>query len=277
MAATSRGTLDGLPKTPAMSVINIVADGNLLLRIEDPAKKDYNYYRVFTNILRQKSAYFDRLLDPSKFSEGVKVKEKLAVLDQEYNQLEPSEIPTGLLPIISISDVGHFPKFASNKPALSRFFEILHRPGTNIPLMSSAPSKALLAVVADRFAAIDALAWYVKRHKDQPPNDMRLAKEEAARQNLLFGWILHHEAYVYSWSSYLIVKGSARWIEQENVEAASEAMDEEPMWWHLPNGLEGMLKLRSPSIEFTTKVFQRSLSTAVSASSQLFPPCKPIS
>lgn len=277
MAATGPETLDGAPKTPTMTVISIATDGNLLLRIEDPAMKDYNHYRVSTNILQQKSAYFERLLDPSKFSEGVKVKEELAVLEQEYNHLKPSEIPARLLPSISISDVGHFPRFASNKPALTRFFEILHRPGTNIPLMPSAPSKALLAVVADRFAAIDALAWYVKRHKDQPSNDMRLAKEEAARQNLLFGWILHHEAYVYSWSSYLIVKGSARWTEQENVKAASEAADEELMWWHLPNGLEGKFTLRTPSMEFITNILQRSLSAAVSASSRQFPPSKPIS
>ena len=136
IAANNAVGLDEALKAPSINVINIVTDGKLLLNIEDPPPTTANTIESAA-ILREKSAYFGKLLDLSKFSESVKFKEKLEMLGREHRHLKPSEIPAILLPNINISDVGQFPKGVFNKAALIRFFEVLHQSGTELPLMSS--------------------------------------------------------------------------------------------------------------------------------------------
>ncbi|MCJ1352943.1 MAG: hypothetical protein MMC33_002927 [Icmadophila ericetorum] len=126
IAANNAVGLDEALKAPSINVINIVTDGKLLLNIEDPPPTTANTIESAA-ILREKSAYFGKLLDLSKFSESVKFKEKLEMLGREHRHLKPSEIPARLLPNINISDVGQFPK----GPILGLSY--LHSPSPSSP------------------------------------------------------------------------------------------------------------------------------------------------
>ena len=215
--------------------IDIDPDGDLVLRIRDQGTGTDYEYRVSTTALCRTSHYFHVLLDPSKFSEGVTVDRRLKAL----GGLET--IPFSELPMILIPDIGQVSKGVSTKSAVALFLHVLHNDDFPwpIPRLSFV---ALLAIVADRFAAITPIANYVIQQNwksklvvQKGPSS---TTEARVRQQLLIGLILGFPDWVRQYSAILIVQGSEKWKAQNE-----EDKEEEVLWWSLPNGIEGKSRL----------------------------------
>ena len=218
-------------KSMGDTVVIITVNGDLLLEIEDTLTKVGICYRVSSRVLKESSTYFVNLLDPQKFSEGVRVHRELAELHTKHSDI--SVVPASSLPRVLISDVGDFPRGTSNEFILTYFFKILHLTNERPHRNPSSTSMALLAVVADRFDATKAIASYVKEAK-APHN--QVMKEETCRQRLLTGYLLTIDDSAKRWSNQLILAGSERWT-QDYQESVTHG---EPLWWHLPGDIEGM-------------------------------------
>ena len=239
------------PKETTLTVDNteiINIDGDLLLQIEDTTEEDSVYYRVSSVILKMNSAYFDKLLDSSKFSEGERVSRRIE--DLRNCNSDWSVISTSVLPQVSISYVGQFPKGVSNRPILRKFFEILSFPNERPPDLSGTLSIALLAVVADRFGAIDSVARYINR---KAASFASSTKESVLRQRLLVGLLLGTGDWANRYSAQLINSGSERWSSYE-----TDALEtDDPLWWNLPGGIEGMPTLNPCDIPFQLTACRR--------------------
>ena len=217
------------------NVIDIDPSGDLLLRIRDNGAGIDHEYRVSTTALRKASHYFHVLLDPSKFSEGIAVGRRLKAIRRLHEEREA--IPRTELPMISIPDIGQIPQGTSTKSVVELLLRILHDEDT--PRPSPRPLfVTLLAIIADRFAATTPVANHVIQQKWK--NKLVIQKSSSSqleirvRQLLLVGLILRFPDWVRQYSATLIVQGSEKWRTQ-----CDEVQEDEPLWWNLPNGLEG--------------------------------------
>ena len=233
---------EGTPKSGfrTNNIVTISSHGDLVLQIEEGSSSKIVYYRVSSSVLRSVSRYFDVLLDPAKFSEGIQTGITAAQLEKDYPDI--SLVPTSSLPKISVADVGRFPAGMSNKSILSHFFKILHDPhysslSTATPLVIT-----LLAIVADRFDATLPIAAFVKANKRAAKAVMKskdeISKgkvaEEVIRQNILSGLLLHIDEVVLHWSARLIMEGSPKW----HLEDQDDDPERELQWWNLPDSIE---------------------------------------
>jgi hypothetical protein len=229
---------------PTADITVISATGNLLLEAVDEKRNETFTYRVDIEQIRKASAYFERLLDPKKFGEGTTVATQLGSLAQRYGH---SSIPAEELPRVQVTDVGKTSNVSSIMPLMRDFLKVLHgqdiigplKPGAlNMPLLNMAN----LAVVADRFDAVPHTAAYVRRKHILVAIDAKVGKskpvkatEARLRQRLLVGILFEYPAWTLAASQALIIGGSERW-------KADASIDQElPLWWDLPQGLEGML------------------------------------
>ncbi|GAB7326970.1 hypothetical protein MBLNU13_g10920t1 [Cladosporium sp. NU13] len=229
-----------------------VKDGDLVLQIEHAnASLDLTLhsFRVSTTALKAKSKYFERLLEAGRFGEGQQVISQHEALLKKFDSL--ALVPATELPVIRIEDLGRISAVKSIRPLLTDFLLILHDQDTQAtPPVSNL---ANLAIVADRFDALDAVKLHVRRKKviraldakTQPKQDASLS-EERVRQRLLVGLMLDHAPWVEKYSVRLITKG---WVGQE-----SEL--EDALWWDLPNRIEEELTLRRASILETLQSIQ---------------------
>lgn len=221
----------------ASAIIEICTRGDLLLHV-----KHYDdigqVYRVSVAILRKTSVYFDTLLDPHKFSEGVAVQSRLRELNR--SRVDIASVPTSELPRVSISDFGQVPKAKISESAFKLFLDILHNPARSVPVLRT-HLVAILALIADRFDALGPVSSYVidsgwkkkpSKQDRHPKSDMQI--ELLRRQKLLIGLFFGFQDWVYHYSSELIFQGSEKWIS-----GLADADGEAP-WWYLPNGVEGM-------------------------------------
>ena len=229
-----------------------VKNGDLVLQIEHAnASLDVTLhsFRVSTTALKAKSKYFERLLEAGRFGEGQQIISQHEALLKKFDSL--ALVPATELPVIRIEDLGRISAVKSIRPLLTDFLLILHDQDTQAtPPVSNL---ANLAIVADRFDALDAVKLHVRRKKviraldakTQPKQDAGLS-EERVRQRLLVGLMLDHAPWVEKYSVRLITKG---WVGQE-----SEL--EDPLWWDLPNRIEEELMLRRASILETLQSIQ---------------------
>jgi hypothetical protein len=220
--------------------------GDLLLAISDPFHPDSSpVYRVNSDKLRRSSRYFDILLDPSKFSEGIKIADQLRQI--RAGHVEVLDILLSDLPVVSIKSIGRVGKLKSINGLMKDFLLILHDEA-----ISSSNSKlplsnlANLVVVADHFDALSTLKDYVRRNnifikvskaesssrKSIGPVIWNTAVEEATRMRILIGSLLDHSPWV-NQTEDLIVRGSKNWL------AESDDRLTAALWWNLPQGLEG--------------------------------------
>ena len=223
------GDTSGSGKSEEAAVI-ISGHGDILLEIEDTLQQASICYRVRTSVLKKASAYFNNLLDPTKFHEGVTVARSLGDLRTQYSDI--SLVPLSALPRVPIADVGQFPKGVSNEFILTYFFKILHLPNGRPHSVSGAAPLALLAVVADRFSAAEAIAPYIKDIR--APLSLS-TKEEPVRQKLLVGLLLGFDDWLTRCSNHLILTGSEKWTVSDSDPYSSD----EPLWWYLPGSVEG--------------------------------------
>ena len=230
-----------------LSAVIISNDGDVLIQIKDSIACADRYYRCSRSVLRGASEYFNVLLDPVKFSEGIAVESRLQKLTILYN--DPALIPASELPKVLVADVGELPKGCiSTATVVALFFQILHDHTTLWPVLraESVNLIALLSIVADRFACSDTIADYLisKKLRTRLLKDKKSAtvhkKELENRQKLLAGLVFGFSDWVYQCSATLIVEGPTRQTipELDSSEDEDQAGDD-ALWWRLPGGVEG--------------------------------------
>ena len=231
------------------SILVVSKDGDVLIQITDSTTSSDHYYRCSRNLLRSASEYFKVLLDPVKFSEGIAIESRLQDLQRQYNDF--ASIPASQLPKAVVADVGDLPKgCASTAMVVALFFQILHDPSKTWPVLRAESVKiiALLSIVADRFACLEAIAEYLIRQRLRTAllKDRKSAtphkRELKNRQKSLAGLYFQFSDWVYQCSTALIVEGPTR---QPTI--CSDGSDdgdqegEDALWWRLPGRVEGAL------------------------------------
>ena len=231
--------------TPSTVVIS--NDGDILIQIKDSTTRINCYYRCSRNVLRSTSEYFNVLLDPVKFSEGIAIEARLQDLTRQYD--DPATIPASELPKAVVADVGHLPEdCVSTTTAVTLFFKILHDSSTTWPVLraKSVNLLALLSIVADRFASLDTIAEYLIRHRlratllKDGKSTTAHRKELENRQKLLAGLSFGFPDWVQQCSATLIVEAPTRQTAIRPDSSGDEDQEgDDALWWSLPSGVEG--------------------------------------
>ena len=219
------------------SIVNIDPHGDLLLHVKHQDCLD-QLYRVSISALRSTSAFFDSLLDPTKFSEGLAVHKRRVEVVRQFNEI--AAVPPLELPRVTILDIGQVPSEAIAETVFRHFLSVLHDPSSTLPSVPRIHFIAILVLIADRLGAVEPVAKYVNRHgwmRDPIKNDRHFKSgalaEVVLRQKILIGFIVRSSTSVDHYSAILIREGSSRWT-TDDTDAA-----EESAWWHLPHGIEG--------------------------------------
>ena len=229
------------------STVVTSTDGDILIQIQDPTTHIDCCYRCSRDVLRSASEYFNVLLDPVKFSEGIAIEARLRDLKRQYN--DSAAIPASELPKAVVADVGDLPKDCiSAGTVVALFFKILHDPSTMwpVPRAESVNLIALLSIVADRFACLNTIAEYLirQRLRTTPLKDRKPApaheKELVNRQRLLAGLLFEFPDWVHQCSAALIVEGPTRQATTSLDSSEDEDQEgDDALWWRLPGGIEG--------------------------------------
>ena len=216
----------------------IAPSGDLILDVSQEEGSQQCSYRVDSRILQQNSRYFENLLS-ERFSEGQKLATALKDLNLAgHASLE--QTPTKSLPRIPIVNAGRIAisKASSIRNLVADFLRAIHGLDIAIPNPPVA-NIANLAVVADRFDAVNCVAKYVQRKKFLQLTEAKARgraspalTEERARQKLLIGLLLDHPPWVTRYSKHLIMRDSVQW-QPDAVEDHTRAL-----WWDIPNGVE---------------------------------------
>jgi hypothetical protein len=224
------------------TLIVIASGGDLILDVSQEEGGQQFAYRVDSKTLRSTSRYFDNLLS-DRFSEGQQLIAALEAL-KIAGYSDVADAPLDALPHIPIVNVGRIAvSKASNIQNLTAdFLRAVH--GQYLAVATPPVANlANLAVVADRFDAVDSLTIYVHRKKYLQMIDAKSksrtagsVSEERARQKLLVGLLFDHPSWTTRYSKHLIMRDSDQWrpgVEEDFTKA---------LWWDLPNGLEGGCK-----------------------------------
>lgn len=216
----------------------IAPSGDLILDVSQEESSQQCSYRVESRVLRQNSRYFENLLS-ERFSEGQKLAAALKDLKLAgHASLE--DIPTESLPRIPIVNAGRIAisKASSIRTLVADFLRAIHGLDLAVPNPPVA-NIANLAVVADRFDAVECVAKYVQRKKFLQLSEAKTKgraspalTEERVRQKLLIGLLLDHPPWVTRYSKHLIMRDSVQWrpdAEEDHTKA---------LWWDIPNGVE---------------------------------------
>lgn len=228
-------------------VVDIDPRGDVVLEIKHG--KVSHQFRVNTLALKANSKYFGGLLQ-GRFGESERIDKSHAHLKEKY--ASPAKTPTVELPAIYIEDVGRISAVKSIEPLCTDFLNILHGkdPQTSLPPVANL---ANLAIVADRFDALDTVRGYIRRRKipraidgkTTPKADNSLT-EEKVRQRVLVAVLLDYGHWLEKYSARMITKG---WVGKEANESAA-------LWWDLPSRLEEELTIRRDSILDTFQSLQ---------------------
>lgn len=251
------------PFPETSSTVVISSDGDILIQIKDPTTLVDYCYRCSRHILRSASEYFNVLLDPVKFSEGIAIEASLQDLTRQYN--DPATIPASELPKVVVTDVGNLPNGCVSTGTVVRlFFKILHHPYTTWPVLrtESVNLIALLSIVADRFSCLNTIAKYLIRQglettllKDRKSATAHKIELEN-RQKLLAGLLFGFPDWVRQCSAALIVEGPTR---TTSLDSSGDEEQERDMalWWRLPGGVEEELMSRREYVLDTLSSIQK--------------------
>ncbi|KAL8805971.1 MAG: hypothetical protein Q9182_001628 [Xanthomendoza sp. 2 TL-2023] len=238
----SRSELGHAISTPEDPIV-VDTQGDLLLHVNYSSILTH-YYRVSLSVLRERSIYFDNLLDRAKFSEGIAVDAKLSALRKSNR--DPAAVPSYELPKVVISDIGVGPLGVSSKLCGSAFgllLEILHGrlQWSSVRVKGDVRSIiiALLAHYAEAFAAVPSVSQEIQllsqqgyiRGSARPDADM---KEDKSRQKIYAGLLLGLPDWVRTHSAALIVSDSKRWAPDYEHNS-----NEDYPWDYLSGGVEG--------------------------------------
>ena len=235
------------------SLHTIEEAGDLVLHLEDAGLGLDEKYRVSIECLRKNSQYFDSMLDPEKFAEGIAIKNRLEELSTNYGPsttLPFDELPT--LAMLEILEINH--RVTSTITLLELFLFVLHGKTPKWPFhpSESMQSLAQLMLMADRFSAIEVTKRYVyDKHITTSGYVHPLAsarrKDLQLRCKLLAGLYLGEVEWIRHGSAKLIVEGSHQWSLGSRFKENEETT---PAWFHLPGGFEGQ------SARFSSRLFR---------------------
>jgi len=232
-------------------IITITEDGDIVLRIthQHGFIETVNSFRVSSRLLQRSSNYFGRLLQPGRFEEAAYVEETHLRLRENYRIIQ--DAPAAELPILKIQDLGRLSAVKAVDALLTDLFLILS--GRDAALSPVTVNFANLAIVADRFDALDAVRTYFKRKKLIHAIDGKTTakldaglSEEKVRQRLLVGLLLDYPPWVERYSARLILRG---WVGKEAPTSAA-------LWRDLPYCVENELAYRRDCILDTVQSVQ---------------------
>lgn len=220
--------------------------------------------------LRDRSSYFNVLLDPDKFSEGIMVHKQLTALHQ--NSPDIALVPSSELPRLTIHDVGCMPGSDLVVPALRLFLEIMHSEPlsweSDYAKSHTVGFMATIAVISDRFAATSTIGPLIRQSRwgkaawpRQGPNTSS-ARELMHRQRLLIGYRFKMNYWFSKSSAELVIGGSERWNDDyENLKSQTTLTHDQRSsalnnpnhhhdlesfpgikFWSMPDGLEGRVR-----------------------------------
>lgn len=201
-------------------------------------------YRVRLDTLKRTSKYFEHLLGSEVFKEGRDISERFAEL--QTRGVKPTEANAADLPRIGITDDDEASRAVGRENVFADLLRILH--GAEAAMKPTVVYLASLAIMADRFDCLPAVARYVKALKSfrwpatygksgKDGTNMSVATEELLRQKILISWYLDQPIRLAQCTKELIIRGSSRWVYTEDVAEASALAS----WWDLPDELEGRL------------------------------------
>lgn len=192
-------------------------------------------FRVDSTALKSQSKYFSNLLD-SRFTESSRIEKEHGALKIRYKNFD--EVPSEELPAIKISDLGRISAIKSMN-LFNDFLAVLH--ARDIAAVPPIVNLANLAIVADRFDALEAFRIYVERKKmlraidgKTIPKTEQSLPQDKVRRRILVATLLEYPPWLERYSARMIIKG---WKAEELNENAA-------MWWSLPQGIEEELLLR---------------------------------
>lgn len=222
---------------------------------------------VSSTALKESSMYFRVILDPDKFREGRELFEKTAQLDYKYGAGEVSMNDAATfteLPAISVE----LPPLAGvfdKADLIETFLKVLHFGSTKShsvhqtqEILDHLAKKSIsfvanLIVLSDRFGGQQALGQAlnmplsgVSRSVGQTLMSKTLRRlqtsqiedEERTRQAIYFASFLGYNDGIVAFTHRLIIDGSKEWI--YGGRDGWVGIDR-PLWWHLPQGIEGRL------------------------------------
>ncbi len=213
--------------------------GDLMLKVRDRGTGDQHFYLVDATTLRDASPYFGTLLDPNKFAEGIRLDERTKEIGMKHAGY--NTVPLADLPVVAVDDVGQVPAQASTEAVFTLFLCILH----TLVVTWAQPdwsSLAMLAIIADRFDALQTVATFVARRgwtnrsfswDERTP--LGVKGEQLVRQQILVGLSFGIAPLFRKQTATLIVADSVLWSEDE----VAGKIDQEALWWDLPQGIEG--------------------------------------
>ncbi|KAF2622469.1 hypothetical protein BU25DRAFT_209229 [Macroventuria anomochaeta] len=228
----------------------VAPSGDLILDVSQEEGSQQYCYRVVSKTLQQNSRYFENLLS-ARFSEGQKLAAALKGLKLAgHASLEDAPIES--LPRIPIVNAGRIAisKVSSIRNLVADFLRAIH--GLDLAVANPPVANiANLAVVADRFDAVECVAKYVQRKKFLQMTEAKskgrtspALTEERVRQKLLIGLLLDYPPWVTRYSKHLIMRDSVQWgpdVEEDHTKA---------LWWDIPNGVEDeMIQRREHILE----------------------------
>lgn len=212
---------------------------DLMLKVRDRGTGEQHFYLVDASTLRDASPYFSTLLDPNKFAEGIRLDERTKELGKKH--AGDNAVPLADLPVVALDDVGQVPPLASTEAVFTLFLCILHSLVVPLP-QPDWSSLAMLAIIADRFDALEAVATFVARRgwtkrcfswDERTP--LGTKREKLLRQQILVALLFGIAPLLRKQTATLIVADSILWSEDE----VAGKIDQEALWWDLPQGIEG--------------------------------------
>ena len=216
--------------------------GDVLLHFRDDEASINIKYRCSTSELRQRSPYFDILLDPDKFVEGKRFNDELSLILDVYG--DKRRMPIDQIPVVEIQDCGDLaPQDGHCTVALELFLSMLHQKESSILSRDEGHKLHILvlfAILADRFSATASASLFVQRLKRESGISDVSIDELSIRRKLLIGLLLEMGGVVRIHSACLVRHGSKGWTShsQSNHEAEPENR-RNGLWWALPQGIEG--------------------------------------
>lgn len=213
--------------------------GDLMLNVRDRGTGEQHFYLVDATTLRDASPYFRTLLDPSKFAEGIRLEERTKEIGKKHAGY--NTVPLADLPVVTVDDVGQVPVQASTEAVFTLFLGILH----TLVVPWAQPdwsSLATLAIIADRFDALQTVAtfvasrgWTKRSFLWDERTHLGIKGEKLVRQQILVGLLFGIAPLLRKQTATLIVADSILWSEDD----VAGKIDPEALWWDLPQGIEG--------------------------------------
>lgn len=217
-------------------------------------------YRVSLDALKKHSKYFANLLSNPQFSEYKRISDAHAALIARG--IQPGAAEAADLPRVEIVDDDQATQASGREVAFKDMLLLLHKmpPATTKLTMSYVTT---LAIMADRFdcAATVARSAGLGAKFKGPVTSTRAyfdehgratETENVLRQKILIAILLGQPTQLAAASRELILRGSAVWNIYHEPEEGKDAA-----WWHLPEGIEGMMRMTDDACRFHTDLISR--------------------